>query len=56
MLELEENSRLMRQLVERGRPGLHSHPDMDKLDRDVSHVLNRWQHLTDDADTKYASF
>jgi len=52
MIRLGENCQILRAVVERGRPDSHTHPDIDKLNRDVSDVLNRWQHLTEDANTK----
>lgn len=52
MLELGENCKLLRQAVIKSRPGVANHPDMDKLDRDVADSLNKWKHLTDEADNK----
>ncbi|XP_067936924.1 dystonin-like [Watersipora subatra] len=52
MLKLEEVTRHLRQLVERSRPDVSSHPDVEKLERDVSQVINKWQHLTDDTETR----
>ena len=55
MLQLGESCRQLRQAVERSRPDAASHPDMGKLERDVTDVINKWQHLSDDADTRYVS-
>lgn len=63
MLKLADNFKQLRQLVEDSRSqvanleggsgsSVTSHPDMDKLERDVTDLLNKWQRLMDSTEHK----
>lgn len=61
MLQLADNFKRLQQMVEDNRRGVadleavspdQHHPDLDKLSRDVTHLLNKWQRHVDSTEHK----
>lgn len=44
--QLNEDARTMRRLVEHSRTNQQSHPDVEKLEKDVEALYQRWENVT----------